>query len=144
MPENCSNRGTVALISLVSKVCSKSFKLDFNSMWSKNFQTYKLDLEKAEEPEIKLPISIESWKKLENSRKTATSASLTTLKPLPAYVKTKLWEILRDGNTRPHYLPPAKPVCRSRSNSYNQTWNNGLFPNWERSMSRLYFVTPLV
>ena len=29
--------------------------LGFNSMWTKNFQIYKLDLEKAEEPEIKLP-----------------------------------------------------------------------------------------
>ena len=29
----------------------------------------------------------------------------------------KLWKILRDGNTRPPYLPPAKPVCRLRSNS---------------------------
>ena len=28
-----------------------------------------------------------------------------------------LWKILRDGNTRPLYLPPDKPVCRSRSNS---------------------------
>ena len=29
----------------------------------------------------------------------------------------KLWKILRDGNTRPPYLPPEKPVCRSRNNS---------------------------
>ena len=29
----------------------------------------------------------------------------------------KLWKILRDGNTRPSYLPPEKPVCRSRINS---------------------------
>ena len=29
----------------------------------------------------------------------------------------KLWKILRDGNTRPPFLPPEKPVCRSRSNS---------------------------
>ena len=43
---------------------------------------YKLDLEKAEEPEIKLPTSIGSYKKLENSRKTSTSVSLTKLKPL--------------------------------------------------------------
>jgi len=46
---------------------------------------YKLDLEKAEESEIKLPISIGSQKKLENSRKTSTSASLTTLKPLTVF-----------------------------------------------------------
>ena len=49
---------------------------------SKNFQMYKLYLEKAEEPEIKLPTSAGSQKKLENSRKTSTYASLTTLKPL--------------------------------------------------------------
>ena len=42
---------------------------------------YKLALEKAEESEIKLPTSVGSWKKLENSRKVFTSASLTTLKP---------------------------------------------------------------
>ena len=38
-------------------------------MWTKNFQKYKLDLEKAEEPEIKLPASIGLQKKQENSRK---------------------------------------------------------------------------
>ena len=42
---------------------------------------FKLDLEKAEEPEIKLPISAGSSKKQENSRKTSTSALLTTPKP---------------------------------------------------------------
>ena len=50
----------------------------------------------------------------------------------------KLWKILRDGNTRPHYLSPEKPVCGSRS---NWTWNNGLVQNWERRASRLYIVT---
>ena len=38
-------------------------------MWTLNFQMFKLDLEKAEKPEIKLPTSIESLKKQENSRK---------------------------------------------------------------------------
>ena len=42
---------------------------------------FKLDLDKAEEPEIKLPTSIGSSKKQESSRKTSTSASLTTQKP---------------------------------------------------------------
>ena len=50
---------------------------------------------------------------------------------------------LRDGNTRPPDLPPEKSVYRSRSNSYNRTWNNRLVPNWERSTSRLYIVTLL-
>ena len=46
-----------------------------------------------------------------------------------------------DANTRPPNLPPEKSVCRSRSNSYNWTWNNGVVPNWERNTSRLYIVT---
>ena len=45
---------------------------------------FELDLEKAEEPEIKLPISIGSLKKQENSRKASTS--LTTLKPLTVWI----------------------------------------------------------
>ena len=49
-------------------------------MWTENFQMFTLDLEKAEKLEIKLPTSVGSHKKQENSRK--TSASLTTLKPL--------------------------------------------------------------
>ena len=46
-------------------------------MWTENFQIFKLDLEKAEEPEIKLPTSTESQKNQESSRKTYTSALLT-------------------------------------------------------------------
>ena len=49
-------------------------------------QGLKLDLEKAEEPEIKLPISTGSLKKQESSRKTSTSALLTMLKPLTVWI----------------------------------------------------------
>ena len=80
-----------------------------------NFQIFKLDLEKAEESEIKLPTSTGSLEKQENSRKTSTSAPLTMLKPLIGH--NKLWKILSDGNIRPPYPSPEKPVCRSRSNS---------------------------
>ena len=47
-----------------------------------NFQIFKLDLEKAEEPEIKLSTSVGSLKKQESSRKAFTVALLTTPKPL--------------------------------------------------------------
>ena len=50
-----------------------------------NFHQFKLDLEKAEEPKIKLPTSAGSLKKQENSR-TSTSASLTTPKPLTVWI----------------------------------------------------------
>ena len=55
---------------------------------------FKLVLEKAEEPEIKLPTSAGSWKKQERSRKTSISVSLTTPKPLTVWI-TKNWKILQ-------------------------------------------------
>ena len=67
---------------MLARLYLKSFKLGFNSMWTKNFQMYKVDLEKGEEPEIKLPTSAGSYKKQGNSTKTSISASLTVLKPL--------------------------------------------------------------
>ena len=60
-----------------------------------NFQMFKLVLEKAEEPEIKLPTSVGSQKKQDNSRKTSTYASLTTLKYLTVWIITK-WKILQE------------------------------------------------
>ena len=56
---------------------------------------FKLDLEKAEEPEIKLPTSIGSQKKQENFRKASNSASLTTLEPLTVWITTN-WKILQE------------------------------------------------
>ena len=55
---------------------------------------FKLDLEKAEEPEIKLPTSAGSLKKQESSRKTSTSALLTMPKPLTVWITTN-WKILQ-------------------------------------------------
>ena len=70
---------------------------------------FKLGLEKAEEPEIKLPTFIRSSKKQENSRKTSTSALLIASKPLLIVCGSQLWKILRDGNTRPPDLP--REIC---------------------------------
>ena len=76
---------------------------------------FKLDLEKAEEQDIKLPTSVGSLRKQEGFRKTSTSALLTKPKPL---IVTTNWKILkRDRDTRPPDLPPEKPVCRLKSNS---------------------------
>ena len=53
-----------------------------------NLQMFKLDVEKAEEPEINLPTSVGSLKKQESSRKTSTSALLTMPKPLTVWITT--------------------------------------------------------
>ena len=63
---------------------------------------FKLDLEKAEEPEIKLPTSIGSLKKQESSRKTPTSALLTMPKPLTMWIIKKVWKILKEMGIPDH------------------------------------------
>ena len=72
----------------------------------------KLDLEKAEEPEIKLPASVGSQKKQGNSRETSTFALLTTQMPLSVGSQQTVENSQRNGNTRPPCLPPEKPVLQ--------------------------------
>ena len=69
MPKNDQTTTQLHSFHMLAKAGSKSSKLGFNSTWTKNFQMFKRDLEKAEEPEIKLPTSTGSQKKQENSRK---------------------------------------------------------------------------
>ena len=94
--KECSNYHTIVLISHASKVMLKILpKPSFNSTWTMNFQMFKLDLEKAEEPEIKLPTSTGSLKKHGSSRKTSTSALLTKLKPLTVWITTNCGKFLK-------------------------------------------------
>ena len=93
--KECSNYHTIALISHASKVMFKFPKPGFNSTWTMNVQMFKLDLEKAEEPEIKLPTTAGLWKKQECSRKTSISALLTIPKPLTVWITVncgKFWK----------------------------------------------------
>ena len=113
-------------------------------MWTVNFQMFKLVLEKAEEPEIKLPTSIASSKKQENSRKISISALLTMPKPLTVWITITHGKFWKRWETRAPDLPLEKSVCRSGSNSYNWTWNNRLVPYRKRSTARLYIVTAYV
>ena len=61
-----------------------------------NFQMFKLNLEKAEEPEIKLPTSTGSSTKQKSSRKTSPSALLTMPKAFDYVDDNKLWKILQE------------------------------------------------
>ena len=67
--KECSNYRTIALISHASKVMLKSLQAKLQQYVNYELQMFKLVLEKAEEPEIKLPTSVGSSKKQENSKK---------------------------------------------------------------------------
>ena len=68
-----------------------------------NFLMFKLVLEKAEEPETKLPTSAGSWKMQESSRKTSISALLTMPKPLTVWI-TINWKILKEMGIPDHLI----------------------------------------
>ena len=95
MPKNAQTTAQLHSSHVLVKQCSKFSNPGFSNTWTENFQMFKLVLEKAEEPEIKLPISVGSLKKQESSRKTSISALLTMPKPLTVWITIncgKFWK----------------------------------------------------
>ena len=84
--KECSNYCTIAIISHTSKVMFKILQARLQQYINRELPDVQTDLEKAEEPEIKLPTSIGSLKKQKSSRKTSTSALLTMPKPLTVWI----------------------------------------------------------
>ena len=99
----CSNYCTIVLISHTSKVTHKVVILQarLQQYMNQELPMFKLDLEKAEEPEIKVSTSTGASKKQENSRKISISASLTMLKPLTVWI-TKNGKILKEKGIPDH------------------------------------------
>ena len=81
MPKNVQTTAHT-LISHTSKVMLRVLQARLQQNVNRELPDVQVDLEKAEEPEIKLPTSIGSLKKQESSRKTSTSVLLTMSKPL--------------------------------------------------------------
>ena len=86
--KECSNYCTIALISHTNKVMFKILQARLQQYMNHKLPDVKLDLEKAEEPEFKLPTSVGSSKKHESSRKASISALLTMPKPLTVWITT--------------------------------------------------------
>ena len=69
MPKKVQTTAQLHSFHILEKSCTKYSKLGFHSMWTKNFQMFKVNLEKAEEPEIKLPTSVGSQEKAREFQK---------------------------------------------------------------------------
>ena len=94
MPNNVQTNIQLHSSHMLAKQCLKFFKSDFNSTWNVNFQMFKLFFKKAEEPEIKLPTSVEFQK---------TYALLTMLKTLTVWVTTH-WKFLKEIEISDHLI----------------------------------------
>ena len=99
--KECSIYHTIALISHTCKVMLKILQARLQQYVNRELPDVKLILEKAEEPEIKLPTSNGSLKKQESCRKTSISALLTMPKPLTVWI-TRNWKILKEMGIPDH------------------------------------------
>ena len=107
MPKNVQTTTLIAFISHASKVMLKILQARLQQ-YMNNFQMFKLDLEKAEEPEIKLSTSSGSLKKQESSRK--TSALLTMPKPLTVWITTNYGKFLKKWEYQTTW-PASWEIC---------------------------------
>ena len=94
MPKNVQPTIQLHLLHMLARLCLKSIRLGFSSMWTKNSQMYKLGFEEAEEPEIELSTFIGSCRKQRSSRKTSAAASLSRLMPLTMWIITTCGKFL--------------------------------------------------
>ena len=102
--KECSNYHTIARISHTSKVMLKILQARLQQYVNHELPMFKLVLEKAEEPEIKLPTSSGLSKKQESSRKTSISALLTMPKSLTVWITIncgKFWKRWEYQTTSP-------------------------------------------
>ena len=131
MPKNAQTTAQLYSSHTLVKLCSRFSKPGLNSMWTMNFQMFELDLEKAEEPEIKLPTSIGSYKMQKSSRKTSISALLTMPKPSTVWITTncgKCWERWEHQTTWPASWEISMQI---KKQSWNQTSNcQHLLDHW--------------
>ena len=115
--KECLNCHTIAHISHANKVILKILQAIFKGMWPVNFQMFKLVLEKAKEPEIKLPTSIGHQKSKRAPEKHLILLYWLCQSPWLCGSWQTVENSWRVGNPKPPYLPPEKSVCRSTSSS---------------------------
>ena len=106
---------------------------------------FTLALQKAEEPEIKLPTSSGSSKKQESSRKkNIYICSIDYAKAFDCVDHNKLWKSLKDMGIPDHLTFLLINLYAGQEATVRMTWNNRLVPNRKRSTSRLYIVILLI
>ena len=124
-PKQCSNYRTIALISHTSKVMLKILQARLQQYMNCELPDVQVVLEKAEEPEIKLPTSAGSLKTQESSRKTSVSALLIMPKPLTVWITTNCGKFFRRSEYQTTW-PASWEICVQIKNQqlelYMEQW----------------------
>ena len=110
VPKNVQTTSQLHSSHTLAKQCSKFSKPGIKSMWTENMQMFKLDLETAEEPEIKLPISVGSSKK-QGVPKTIYFCFIDYTNTFDCVDHKKLWKILQEMRIPDHLTCLLRNLC---------------------------------
>ena len=143
-PKECSNYHASVFISHASKVLLKILQARLQQFVNWKISVVQSGFRKGRGTRDQLANIHQIIEKANKFQKNIYFCFTGYIKAFNCVDHNKLWKILKETGIRPPYLPPVKPISRSRSNSQNRTWNNGLFQSWERCTSRLYIITLLI
>ena len=138
-----SNYRIIALISHTSKVMLKILQARLQQYVNRDLPDVQAGFRKVRR--IRDQIANIHWiiEKAREFQKKSTSASLTTPKPLTVWITTNCGKFFKRWEYQTT-LPASREICMQVKKQQNQTGNNILVLNRERSMSRLYIVTLLI
>ena len=131
--KECSNYYRIALISHTSKVMVKILQARLQQYVNRELSGVQAGFRKGRGTRDQIASICWIIKRARQFQKNFNFCFIDDAKAFDCVDLSKLWKILRDGDTRPPYLSPEKSVCRPRSNNQNLTWSNWLVPNWERN-----------
>ena len=135
--KECSNYHTTALISHASKVMLKILQVRLQQYMNRELQMFKLDLEKVEEPEIKLPTSI-----AREFQKNIYFCFIDYDKAFDYVDHSKLWKSLQEMGISDHLTCLLRNLYAGQEATVRT--GQGTTTNRERSRSRLYIVTLII
>ena len=103
---------------------------------------FKLDLEKAEEPEIKLPTSTGSLKKQESSRKTSISVLLTMPKPMTVWITTNFGKFLKRWEYQTTWPASCENCMQVRKQQLELDMEQQTGSKWEKEYVKAVYCHP--
>ena len=115
--KQCSNYHTIAVISHASKIILEKLQARLQQYMNQGLPDVQAGFRKGRETRDQIANIHWIIEKAREFQKNIYFCFLDYAKTFDCVDRNKLWKILRDGNTRPLYLPPKKPVCRTRNNS---------------------------
>ena len=113
MPKNIQTMAQLCSFCMLVRLCSKSFKLALGSV-KQELPDVQAGFRKGRGTRDQIANILWIMEKVREFQKNIYFWFIDYAKAFDC-VDHKLWKILRDGNTRPPYLPPAESVCKSRS-----------------------------